>query len=563
MSAETAHAVMKGIGVSAGVAIGTVVQVPPAASFDSEEQRTTDAAAAADQVHTVMDQVASGLEERVATVPENARAVLEATAMMARDPGLRESIDEQLGNGAGLTRSVHAAVEQFCTMFTELGGYMAERVTDLRDVRDRTISRLLGHPEPGVPPLSSPAIIVAHDLAPAETAGMDKRLVLGIVTAAGGPTSHTAILAAQLGIPAVVKVDGAMDVSEGTVLAVDGGTGDIIVSPTQDEQDDLTSKARRRSEALQDSHGSGVTKDGSPVALLANIGTLDDAKSAAAQDVEGSGLFRTEFLFLGRESAPTVEEQTTIYTEVLQAFGDRRVVIRTLDAGADKPLSFANLGSEENPALGRRGIRLGFAIPELLDNQLEALSAAHRNTGADLRVMAPMVATFEEAEAFAEKARAHSLPTVGIMIEVPAAALRSADLLSIVDFASIGTNDLSQYTMAADRMEGELAELLDPWQPAVLQLIEHSCAGGHTNEKKVGVCGEAGGDPLLALVLVGLGIASLSMAPGKVPAVRAALGMHTLDMCKEMAAAALTARTASEARQAVLDLTDPQLGVLL
>ncbi len=563
MSTDTAHAVLKGIGVSAGVAIGPVVQVPPAASFDPGEQRTEDVAPAAEKVHVAMDQVAAGLEERVATVPENARAVLEATAMMARDTDLRGAIDKHLDAGQGVTKAVHEAVEEFCTMFTELGGYMAERVTDLRDVRDRTISRLLGRPEPGVPQLSTPAIIVAHDLAPAETATMDKRLVLGIVTAAGGPTSHTAILAAQLGIPAVVKADGALDVPEGTILAVNGGTGDIFVAPTQDEQDDLVNKARRRSEALADSHGPGATKDGHGVALLANIGTLDDARAAASQDVEGSGLFRTEFLFLGRESAPTVEEQTSIYTEVLQAFGDRRVVIRTLDAGADKPLSFANLGSEENPALGRRGLRLGLAIPELLEDQLAALSAAHQATNADLRVMAPMVATCEEAETFAEKARAHGLPSVGIMIEVPSAALRSQDLMGIVDFASIGTNDLSQYTMAADRMEGELAALLDPWQPAVLQLIQHSCAGGQDNDKKVGVCGEAGGDPLLALVLVGLGISSLSMAPGKVPAVRASLAMHSLELCQQMATAAVGARTASEARQAVRDLTDPELDVLL
>ncbi|MDO5735337.1 MAG: phosphoenolpyruvate--protein phosphotransferase [Propionibacteriaceae bacterium] len=558
-----AHAVLHGIGVSAGMAIGNVVQVPPAAPFSPDEPATTDSASAIEKVHKALEQVASGLEARMATVPEHARAVLEATAMMARDPGLTGAIDTRLTSGTGVTRAVHDAVEEFATMFANLGGYMAERVTDLHDVRDRTISRLLGREEPGVPKLTSPAVIVAHDLAPAETAAMDKKLVLGIITAAGGPTSHTAILAAQLGIPAVVKTSGALELPNGTVVAVNGSTGEVIISPSQVEQDELLERAERRAAALKDSHGSGATKDGHAVALLANIGTLDDAKAAAAQDVEGSGLFRTEFLFLGQSSAPTVAEQTAIYTEVLRSFGDRRVVIRTLDAGADKPLSFANLGEEENPALGRRGIRLGFAIPQLLEDQLAALGAAHRETDADLRVMAPMIATCEEAEQFAESARAAGLPSVGIMIEVPAAALRSQDLLAIVDFASIGTNDLSQYTMAADRMEGELANLLDPWQPAVLQLIQHSCAGGQTNDKKVGVCGEAGGDPLLALVLVGLGVSSLSMAPGKVPAVRASLGMHTLELCQQMASAAVGARTATDARQAVLDLADQELNVLL
>jgi len=561
MSSE--HAMLLGIGVSAGVAIGPIVKVPPAASFDPDEPGTTEPAPVAERVHAALEQVAAGLEERLTRVPEQARPVLEATAMMARDPGLRGSIDTRVSSGAGPTRAVHEAVEEFATMFTDLGGYMAERVTDLHDVRDRAICRLLGKPEPGIPELRTPSIVVAHDLAPAETAAMDRTLVLGIVTAAGGPTSHTAILASQLGIPAVVKARDVMNVPEGTVLAVNGGTGEVTVSPTQQEQDELLDRARRRAAALEDSHGAGVTQDGHAVALLANIGTLDDARSAAGEDIEGSGLFRTEFLFLGRQSAPTVEEQTEIYVEVLRLFGDRRVVIRTLDAGADKPLSFANLGAEENPALGRRGLRLGLAIPELLDDQLAALSAAHQATGADLRVMAPMVATCEEAELFADKARAVGLPSVGIMIEVPAAALRSHDLLSIVDFASIGTNDLSQYTMAADRMEGELANLLDPWQPAVLQLVQHSCAGGRETGKKVGVCGEAGGDPLLALVLVGLGISSLSMAPGKVAAVRAALSMHPLSRCKEMATAAVDARGATEARAAVLDMADPELGVLI
>lgn len=557
------HDVLHGIGVSAGVAIGPVVLVPPAAPFDPNEPQTADAKSAGERVAQTLETVAEGLASRLATVPEHARPVLEATAMMARDPGLQGAIDTRLASGMGITRAVHEAVDEFCEMLTNLGGYMAERVTDLHDVRDRAISRLLGREEPGVPVLTTPSIVVAHDLAPAETASMDKELVLAIVTAAGGPTSHTAILAAQLGIPAVVKASGAMDLTPGTVLAANGTSGEVFVSPTQQEQDDLLEKASLRAAALKDSRGPGATKDGQPVALLANIGTLDDARSAAGKDVEGSGLFRTEFLFLGQDNAPTVEEQTTIYTEVLRAFGDRRVVIRTLDAGADKPLSFANLGEEENPALGRRGLRLGFAIPELLDDQLEALAAAHRATGADLRVMAPMVATCDEAQQFADKARAVGLPSVGIMIEVPAAALRAHDLLDIVDFASIGTNDLSQYTMAADRMQGELATLLDPWQPAVLQLIKQSCAGGQANDKKVGVCGEAGGDALLALVLVGIGVTSLSMAPGKVPAVRAALGMHTMSSCQQMAATALAARTAAAARQAVLGLTEPGLSVLL
>ncbi|MBW3086141.1 Phosphoenolpyruvate-protein phosphotransferase [Austwickia sp. TVS 96-490-7B] len=555
--------VIHGIGVSAGTASGPVVHVRPAPGFDPNEAPTTDATAASRRVTDALEQVATGLEARLAKASDHAKPVLQATAMMARDPGLVTAIDGKLGTGLGLTRAVHDAVEDYCAMFESLGGYMAERVTDLRDVRDRTICRLLGVAEPGVPDLRSPSVLAAHDLAPAETATLARDKVLGIVTSAGGPTSHTAILAAQLGIPAVVQAKGITDTPDGTIVALDGGVGEVVVDPSPADISQLSERARRRSAALAGSSGEGATYDGHKVALLANIGTAADARAAAAQDLEGSGLFRTEFLFLDRESAPTLDEQTATYTEVLRAFGTRRVVVRTLDAGADKPLPFADLGPEENPALGRRGLRLGMIREDLLDTQLKALAAAYRATGADIRVMAPMVGTVEEAEYFAAKVRAVGLPKVGVMVEVPAAALRADHLLSVVDFASLGTNDLQQYTMAADRMQGELATLLDPWQPALLQLVRSTCEGGRATGKPIGVCGEAGGDPLLALVLVGLGVSSLSMAPGKVSAVRASLRLHDLATCQQMAAYAVAARTAKDARNAVQALVHPQLLDLL
>ena len=248
---------------------------------------------------------------------------------------------------------------------------------------------------------------------------------------------------------------------------------------------------------------------------------------------------------------------------MLQAFGDRRVVVRTLDAGADKPLAFADLGPEENPALGRRGLRLSQAREDLFDTQLQALAAAYQATRGDLRVMAPMIATMEEARWFAGKARALGLPKVGIMVEVPAAAIRSDHLLAVVDFASIGTNDLSQYTMAADRMQGELAGLLSAWQPALLEMVQLTCQGGTATGKPIGVCGEAGGDPLLALVLTGLGVTSLSMAASKVNAVRAALRLHDLSTCQQMAAYALAANTAEDAKNAVTAIAHPGLLDLL
>ncbi|MFZ0529893.1 MAG: phosphoenolpyruvate--protein phosphotransferase [Propionicimonas sp.] len=560
---DALHSTFHGIGVSAGTAVGPLVVVTPAPQAPADEAPTTDAAAAAEMVKGVLAQVASGLEARAASAPDHARPILEAGAMMARDPGLAMGIETQLQQGAGPANAVTNAVEEYCAMFESLGGYMAERVTDLRDVRDRTVARLMGQPEPGVPSLTEPAILAARDLAPAETATLTADTCLGIITEAGGPTSHTAILAAQLGIPAVVQASGIMLVPAGSTVAIDGGVGEITINPTATEIALLEERRKRRAAALAGGTGKGATKDGYPVALLANIGTADDARKAADQAVEGVGLFRTEFLFLDRDTMPTLAEQTATYTEVFEAFGDRRVVVRTLDAGADKPLKFADLGPEENPALGRRGIRLGRIRTDLLDTQLEALAAAYRATGADVRVMAPMIATQAEAIWFAQKVRALGLPKVGVMIEVPAAAIRSKGILYNVDFASIGTNDLQQYTMAADRMQGELAELLNPWEPALLDVIALACEGGAAMGKPVGVCGEAGGDPVLALVLTGLGVSSLSMAPGKVPAVRTSLSLHTLAECQQMAAAARAAGDATEAKNAVLEMSDPILLDLL
>lgn len=555
--------VRQGIGVSPGVAVGSVVQVRPPVRPPPLESAAADPGVAGQLIRQVLESVAETLDDLAGRADPTAEQILTATAMMARDPGLAAAADKHLANGTGPATAVDAATEEYCATFTAAGGYLAERVTDLRDVRDRAVARLLGVEDPGVPELTTPSVIVAHDLAPAETASLRRDMVLAIVIEAGGPTSHTAILAAQMGIPAVVQLPGAVAIAVGTVLAIDGTTGEVFVDPDAATQADLGKRSERRASALGAATGPGQTSDGHQVALLANIGTAEDAERAGELDVEGVGLFRTEFLFLGQESAPSVEEQVAVYTRVFKAFGSRRVVVRTLDAGADKPLAFANLGPEENPALGRRGLRLSVERPDLLDTQLTALATAAEVTGADVRVMAPMVATAEEAAWFAERVRAHRLPVVGVMIEVPAAALRARHVLAEVDFGSIGTNDLAQYTLAADRMQGELATLLDPWQPALLDLVAAACDGGSLTGKSIGVCGEAAADPLLALVLTGLGVKSLSMAPTRVPAVRAALQMHDLSTCTSMAEAARAARSPQDARNDVLALADKLMSDLV
>lgn len=543
--------VRQGIGVSPGTAYGPVVQVAPPVAPPAAEPAPADRDATAAAVAEAFAAVAAALDAKAQHVDDTAQTILKATAMIARDKSLLKSAVAGVHAGIGPATAIAAAVEEFAIKFEALGGYFAERVADLRDVGSRAVAAVLGVPAPGVPDFAEPSVIVAEDLAPAETATLDRALVVGIVTRAGGRTSHTAILAAQMGIPAVVQLPGATDLEPGTFVALDGDTGEVVVAPDPELVAAQQVRRERRAAALSGATGPGRTKDGLAIALLANIGGVEDAELAGAQDLEGVGLFRTEFVFLSSETAPTVTAQTEIYRRVFEPFEGRRVIVRTLDAGADKPLKFADLGPEENPALGRRGLRLSAERPELLDAQLEALAAAAKLTGADVRVMAPMVATVEEASWFARRVYENGLPKAGVMIEVPGAALRAAHVLGAVDFGSLGTNDLAQYTMAADRMQGELSDLLDPWQPAVLDVIAAAADGARRAGKPLGVCGEAAGDPLLALVLVGLGVSSLSMAPGKVPAVRVALAAHTHLDCQQLAAAAREAATATDARDAV------------
>jgi phosphotransferase system enzyme I (PtsI) len=478
---------------------------------------------------------------------------------MAQDPGLIADVERRIKAGTGPATAVDQAVEGFCKILEASGPYLAERVTDLRDVRDRIVAHVLGVPEPGLPELTKPTIVVANDLAPADTASLDLKHVVGIVTELGGPTSHTAIIAAQLDLPCLVRVEGAMTLDDDATIAIDAANGTVVLDPDDSLREAILARAKARASLKTATGGAGRTKGGQSVQLLANIGAVEDAERAAKEDVEGVGLFRTEVLFLDSATAPTVADQVTAYTKVFKAFGERKVVIRTLDAGADKPLAFAPSEEEENPALGVRGLRMDRRFPQLLDDQLEAIAQAAKATTAKVWVMAPMVSTVHEARAFVERVRSHGLPVAGMMIEVPAAALRARHMMEIVDFASIGTNDLTQYAMATDRMAGELAELLDPWQPAVLDLIAAAGAAGKAVGKPVGVCGEAARDPLLALVLVGLGVSSLSMAPAGVAAVRFALSRTDIETCEAMAAAARNAQDAAGARAAVEKLVDPEV----
>ncbi|MDT7664945.1 MAG: phosphoenolpyruvate-protein phosphotransferase system enzyme [Pseudonocardiales bacterium] len=552
MKAGTIH----GLGVSPGVARAPLARLAPPVVTSRADPVTEEPEAALARVEWALGAVAAEMAERAERAEGVAADILSTTSAMAGDPSLVAAAGEQLRAGSPTGHAVTLAVESFCAQLEAHGGYLAERVTDLRDIAARAVALLAGVPMPGIPAPGHPIVLTARDLSPADTATLAGSDVVALLTEEGGPTSHTAILAKSLGLPAVVGCRGAAEIPAGVPVLVDGSTGEVRIGA-----DAGSVQLGATALAVPAASGPGRTRDDVAVALLSNVGTLADAHAAAATDSEGVGLFRTEFLFLGRRTEPSADEQTEVYAEVLRAFGERPVLVRTLDAGSDKPLPFLPLGEEENPALGVRGLRTSTIYPEALGEQLTAIAKAARSAGRPVRVMAPMVATAEEAAAFVATARAHGLDDIGVMIEVPAAALRADELLDVVDFVSIGTNDLGQYTMAADRAAGALGHLLDPWQPALLDLIAMVGAEGRERGKPVGVCGEAASDPLLAAVLVGLGVTSLSMAPVSRPAVHAELAGLSVEDCVAIARAARGVGGAAAGRARARKVRDERWGV--
>jgi phosphoenolpyruvate-protein phosphotransferase (PTS system enzyme I) len=540
--------VLQGTGVVPGIGTGHVVRPMPRPNVPDDEPRTS-AEEAVERFSVAAETVAQRLEQRASKASGATAEVLVATAALARDRGLVGLVSAQLDSGQGVAAATVAAVEQLSDMFRGAGGLMAERVSDLQDIRDRVVAELTGQPEPGIPRPATPSVLCADDLAPADTAGLDPLVIAAIATSLGGVTSHTTIIARQLGIPCVVGCAGLDDVVPGTEVLVDGSTGEVVLDPDPQMAKERAAAAQAAADAALSWIGPGATSDGHAVDILANVQDGAGAQRAAETHVQGVGLFRTELCFLSADAEPTVDEQAAVYREVLDAMGERKVVIRTLDAGSDKPLSFATLPDEPNPALGVRGMRLGIRDEGLMDRQLDAIAAAAEEAAGEVWVMAPMVATEQEAAWFAARVRGRSL-TPGVMIEVPAAALLADRILRHVDFVSIGTNDLSQYTLAADRMSADLSHLTDPWQPALLALVGQVARAGRDAGKPVGVCGEAAADPLLCCVLAGLGVTSLSAASTAAPAVGAALAGHTLVECEKAAEAALAAADPKSAREA-------------
>ncbi len=544
---------IKGTGIGLGVAVGSVVRMADRLPEPVDRASHLDPEREAERAKASLSVVAEELNRRGRQAGGAAQDVLEAQAMMAEDPTLIDDVVKRLADGKTAERAVFEAFAAFRDMLLGMGGYMGERAADLDDVSQRVVAHLLKLPAPGVPNPGHPFVLVARDLAPADTAMLDLTQVLGLVTSDGGPTSHTAILAREKSIVAVVGAADAASLADGDMVIVDAANDLVVHDPTPEQVADATERIAERAAREAAPVTPGALADGTPVPLLANLGSADGAAEAVKLGAEGVGLFRTEFLFLDANTAPSVREQQEQYTRLLSAFPGSKVVVRVLDAGADKPLAFLNANEEENPALGLRGIRALRHSEVILREQLTALAAADAATDADLWVMAPMIATVDETRYFTTLCAELGIRYAGVMVETPSAALIADRILDVAAFASIGTNDLTQYTMAADRLLGTVANLQDPRHPAVLRHVGEVGAAGAERGKPVGICGEAAADPLLAVVLVGLGATSLSMSPSALADVRASLARYTPDDAKAIARAALAAEGAAEAKLAAKD----------
>jgi phosphoenolpyruvate-protein phosphotransferase (PTS system enzyme I) len=525
-----------GVAASSGVAIGKAfvltnphLQIETVSIEDpsSEIKRLTDAL---EQAKAELQEISERAEREMG--PDKA-AIFQAHLLVLEDPELVETVKGKIAaEKVNAESALHETAQMFIELFEQMDNeYMKERAADIRDVTKRVLSHLLGVKFAAPSDLAEEVIIVAEDLTPSDTAQLDRRYVKGFVTDIGGRTSHSAIMARSLEIPAVVGTkDVTKEAAAGVTIILDGHEGLVIIDPTPEEIETYRKKQveyeRQKSELAKLVHTATTSQDGVHVELAANIGSVQDLAGALENGAEGVGLFRTEFLYMGRDDFPSEDEQFQAYKQVLEQMGEKPVVIRTLDIGGDKHLSYMNLPQEMNPFLGFRAIRLCLEQQDLFRTQLRALLRA--SAYGNLKIMFPMIATLEEfrqakavleeeKQALLEKGIAVSEQLeVGIMIEIPAAAMIADLFAKEVDFFSIGTNDLIQYTMAADRMNERVSYLYQPYHPAVLRLIHRVIQAAHAEGKWVGMCGEMAGDPVAIPILLGMGLDEFSMSAGSI-----------------------------------------------
>ena len=558
---------IQGISGSRGVAVGNVYR------YIQEEIVIPDYTVAEDKVEAEIGKFAAAMAatlKQLDTIrqkaleemgPEEA-AIFEAHMQIAQDPSLSDGIKSLVeASHTNVVAATAQTIETFANIFLGMeDAYMRERGADIKDIGDRLMRNMLGMNPRGLSHISGEVILVAQDLAPSDTASLDKNVVKGIVTAAGGPTSHAAIMARTLEIPAVMGVGDIESFVDGDKAVVLGTDGIVEINPSDADWAEYTNQAGAFQEELkrlrESANLEATTTDGYYVELFGNIGKAKDAKHALTMGAQGIGLYRTEFLYMENDELPAEDVQFEEYKKVAQDMKGKPVIIRTMDIGGDKELKCLDLPSEMNPFLGYRAIRISLNRPDIFKVQLRALLRA--SAFGDIHIMYPMIASVEEVkqanamldeckeELTAEGKEFNKDIKVGIMIEVPAAAVISPILAKYVDFFSIGTNDLCQYTLAVDRMNEAIGSLYQPLHPGVLRLIKHVIDASHEQGKFTGMCGELASDPVATMILLGLGLDEFSMTASSIPLIKNILRSVSKAECEEVANKALTMDTAEE-----------------
>ena len=558
---------IQGISGSRGVAVGNVYR------YIQEEIVIPDYTVAEDKVEEEIGMFAAAMAatlKQLNTIrqkaldemgPEEA-AIFDAHMQIAQDPSLSDGIKSLVESShTNVVAATAQTIETFANIFLGMEDpYMRERGADIKDIGDRLMRNMLGMNPRGLSHISGEVILVAQDLAPSDTASLDKNVVKGIVTAAGGPTSHAAIMARTLEIPAVMGVGDIENFVDGDKAVVLGTDGIVEINPSDADWDEYTNQAAAFQEELkrlrESANLEATTTDGHHVELFGNIGKAKDAKNALTMGAQGIGLYRTEFLYMENDELPAEDVQFEEYKKVAQDMKGKPVIIRTMDIGGDKELKCLDLPSEMNPFLGYRAIRISLNRPDIFKVQLRALLRA--SAFGDIHIMYPMIASVEEvkqanamldeckAELTAEGKEFNKDIKVGIMIEVPAAAVISPILAKYVDFFSIGTNDLCQYTLAVDRMNEAIGSLYQPLHPGVIRLIKHVIDASHEQGKFTGMCGELASDPVATMILLGLGLDEFSMTASSIPLIKNILRSVSKAECEEVANKALTMDTAEE-----------------
>ena len=546
---------LKGLSASSGAAVGPFFLLSTNIPTPNSQMSQLSFEQEGHLLNLAIKRVGQDLEARAARTVGELHDILLATVEIATDPAIAEEAAGFIASGHTASYAIVKATEVFQELLRASGGYLAERVSDVANIRDRVLCEIAGITYPEIPHFDEPTILIAQDLSPADTSDLETEKILAIVTAGGGPTSHTAIIARSHGIAAIVACADVVETAKahmGQKLAVDATAGLITFNPDSGLVAEIAQKIERikarKSRVITHSPDGYATTDGFVIPIFANIGRLEDTSAAVAAGADGVGLLRTELLYLERKDAPTLQEQTAIYSELIKPFGGKKVIIRTLDAGADKPMAFINFDKEPNPVLGIRGYRTSTTHEHLLRTQLEAIAQAAKNSRVEVWVMAPMITLPSEAADFVKMAREYGLQKAGVMIEVPAAIFLADEITKVCDFVSIGTNDLGQYLHAADRESAPLAAFNDPWQPALLRAIHLIAQAGKNNNCPVGVCGEAASDAALAPVLIGLGVTSLSCNVATLSDVAQSITAHSADQLLLAGTAALAAKTAQDAK---------------